>query len=161
MFLLLPGKNGVYIIGENIASAADRENHMKKTTEESKLHIPEILAPAGTEEAMRAAVNAGCDAVYLGGTLFSARAFAGNFDQEAILRTLDYCHLFGVRVYMTVNTLLKEDEICVLAEYMQPFYQAGLDGVIVQDVGVIRVLAREFPDLPLHGSTQMSVASSC
>ena len=131
-----------------------------RSTEKTKLHIPEILAPAGTEEAMKAAVNAGCDAVYLGGTLFSARAFAGNFDREAVIRTLDYCHLFGVNIYMTVNTLLKEDEIGRLAEYMQPFYKAGLDGVIVQDVGVIRVLKREFPDLPLHGSTQMSIASA-
>ena len=124
------------------------------------LRRPEILAPAGTEEAMKAAVNAGCDAVYLGGNLFSARAFAGNFDEEAVLRTLDHCHLFGVKVYMTVNTLLKEEEIQVLAEYMRPFYREGLDGVIVQDPGVVRVLRREFPDLHLHGSTQMSIASA-
>lgn len=124
------------------------------------LRTPEILAPAGTEEAMKAAVNAGCDAVYLGGNLFSARAFAGNFDEEAVLRTLDHCHLFGVKVYMTVNTLLKDEETQVLAEYMRPFYQAGLDGVIVQDPGVVRILRREFPDLHLHGSTQMSIASA-
>ena len=122
-------------------------------------NVPEILAPAGTEQAMRAAVNAGCDAVYLGGDLFGARAYAGNFDRPALLRTLDHCHLFGVKVYMTVNTLLKESEISQLKDFMDPYYRAGLDGVIVQDVGVIRVLREEFADLPLHGSTQMSISS--
>ena len=121
--------------------------------------VPEILAPAGTVEAMRAAVNAGCDAVYLGGTLFGARAYAGNFDEPALLQTLDFCHLFGVKVYMTVNTLLKESEISGLRSFMDPYYRAGLDGVIVQDAGVIRVLRDSFPDLPLHGSTQMSICS--
>ena len=108
---------------------------------------------------MKAAVNAGCDAVYLGGDLFSARAFAGNFDQRTLLRTIDYCHFFGVRVYMTVNTLLKETEILELSAYMKPYYFAGLDGVIVQDTGVARVLKQEFPELYLHGSTQMSISS--
>ena len=125
----------------------------------SQLHIPEILAPAGTKDAMKAAVNAGCDAVYLGGDLFSARAFAGNFDQSTLLHTIDYCHFFGVRVYMTVNTLLKETEIRELAAYMKPYYLAGLDGVIVQDTGVAHVLKQEYPKLHLHGSTQMSISS--
>ena len=120
---------------------------------------PEILAPCGTPEAVTAAVNAGCDAVYLGGDLFSARAFAGNFDTRQMVETIDFCHLFGVKVYMTVNTLLKEPEISRLTEYMRPFYEAGLDGVIVQDVGVVRVLKNEFPDMPLHASTQMSISS--
>lgn len=123
--------------------------------------IPEILSPAGTEEALHAAVHAGCDAVYLGGTLFGARAYAGNFDQEALLRAIDYCHLFGVRVYMTVNTLLKESEIAQLPAYMEPFYLAGIDGIIVQDTGVIRLLREVYPDLPLHASTQMSISSAC
>ena len=127
-----------------------------------KLNIaapPEVLAPCGTYEAMTAAVNAGSDAIYLGGHLFSARAFAGNFDTEHMIAAIDFCHLFGVKVYMTVNTLLKEDEISRLAEYMKPFYEVGLDGVIVQDVGVVRVLKNEFPDMPLHASTQMSISS--
>lgn len=127
-----------------------------------KLNIaapPEILAPCGTYEAMQAAVNAGCDAIYLGGNLFSARAFAGNFDTENMIAAIDFCHLFGVKVYMTVNTLLKENEISQLTEYMKPFYDTGLDGVIVQDVGVVRVLKNEFPDMPLHASTQMSISS--
>lgn len=122
--------------------------------------VPEILAPAGTVEAMRAAVNAGCDAVYLGGASFGARAYAGNFDEQALLQTLDFCHLFGAKVYMTVNTLLKESEISQLKDFMEPYYRAGLDGVIIQDVGVIRILRDAFPDLALHGSTQMSISSA-
>ncbi len=120
---------------------------------------PEILAPAGTWEALDAAVKAGADAVYVGGSQFSARAYAGNFDQEELLKAIDYCHLFGVKLYMAVNTLLKPDEIPNLAEYIRPFYQAGVDGIIVQDVGVIQILSKTFPDLPLHGSTQMSISS--
>ena len=123
--------------------------------------VPEILAPAGSWEAMEAAVNAGCDAVYLGGQLFSARAFAGNFGTEELVRAIDYCHLFGVKVYMTVNTLMKEPELLQLASYMAPFYEAGLDGVILQDMGVLRMLRECFPELPLHASTQMSISSAC
>ena len=121
---------------------------------------PEILAPAGTFEALKAAVSAGADAVYVGGSMFSARAFAGNFDKEELLRAIDYCHFFDVKIYLAVNTLLKEDEIQSLAGYIEPFYKEGIDAVIVQDMGVSSVLARSFPDLPLHASTQMSVTSS-
>lgn len=130
------------------------------TNTPGKQNIPEILAPAGTPQALYAAVNAGCDAVYLGGDLFSARAYAGNFSTEEMVNCIEYCHLFGIRVYMTVNTLLKEQEIPLLEPYMRPFYETGLDGVIVQDMGVVRVLSRAFPDLPLHASTQMSITSS-
>ena len=121
---------------------------------------PEILAPAGTYEAMEAAVKAGCDAVYAGGSLFSARAYAGNFDETSFLEMIDYCHLFGVKVYMTLNTLLKEEELKQLPSYIKPYYQAGLDAVLVQDMGVFRVLHENFPDLPIHASTQMSIAST-
>ncbi len=122
----------------------------------------EILAPAGTYEAMEAAVKAGCDAVYAGGSLFSARAYAGNFDEEAFLKALDYCHLHGVKVYMTINTLLKEDELNGgnLVQYLMPYYKAGLDAVLVQDFGVLKILKDNFPDLPIHASTQMSICSS-
>ena len=120
---------------------------------------PEILAPAGTPVALEAAIKAGADAVYLGGSLFSARAFAGNFDQEELLKAIDDCHLFGVKLYMTVNTLMKEKEMSGLISYMEPYYRAGLDGVIVQDVGVAKVLGEQFPDLGLHASTQMSISS--
>ena len=122
--------------------------------------IPEILAPAGTYEAMEAAVKAGCDAVYAGGSFFSARAYAGNFDQESFLKAIDECHFFGVRVYMTVNTLLKEEETEQLVSYVRPYYEAGLDGVLVQDMGVYEILRQAFPDLPLHVSTQMSISSA-
>lgn len=121
---------------------------------------PEILAPAGTPAALSAAIRAGADAVYLGGSLFSARAFAGNFNQDELLKAIEDCHLFGVKLYMTVNTLMKEKEMANLVSYMKPFYKAGLDGVIVQDVGCAKVLREEFPELALHASTQMSISSS-
>ena len=119
--------------------------------------MPEILSPAGTFDALKAAVNAGCDAVYMGGDLFSARAYAGNFGKEEMVRAIDYCHLFGVKAYMTVNILLKESEIHVLREYMQPYYEAGLDGVIVQDPGVFRVLKENFPDMALHARFKLAL----
>lgn len=124
------------------------------------LNKPEILAPAGTAEAVRAAVNAGADAVYAGGNMFSARAFAGNFDTNELLDTIDYCHIHNVKLYMAVNTLLKNNELSMLTDYMEPFVRQGLDGVIIQDMGVFRVLKEAYPDLPLHGSTQMSITSS-
>lgn len=114
---------------------------------------------------MEAAVKAGCDAVYAGGSLFSARAYAGNLDQEHLLKAIDHCHLFGVKLYMTVNTLLKDTELTgrdgesELVRYMEPYYKAGLDAVLVQDMGVFRILKEAFPDLPLHASTQMSISS--
>lgn len=123
------------------------------------LNKTEILAPAGNSDAVRAAVNAGADAVYLGGSLFSARAFAGNFNEEELLSTIDFCHIYDVKVYMAINTLLKNEEIKRLPEYVEPYYRYGVDGIIVQDVGVVSVLSECFPDLPLHGSTQMSVSS--
>ena len=130
---------------------------------------PEILAPAGTYEAMEAAVKAGCNAVYAGGSFFSARAYAGNFDEASFIQAIDYCHLHGVKVYMTVNTLLKDAELSGeegefpgerLVRYLTPYYHAGLDAVLVQDMGVLKVLRENFPDLPVHASTQMSVSSS-
>ena len=124
------------------------------------LNKTEILAPAGNTEAVRAAVNAYADAVYLGGSMFSARAFAGNFDEKELLDTIDYCHRFGVKVYMAINTLLKNEEIQRLPSYVEPYYRQGVDGIIVQDMGVVSVLGKSFPDLPLHGSTQLSVSSS-
>ena len=121
---------------------------------------PELLAPAGNFDSLKAAAAAGADAVYLGGDMFSARAFAGNFDTEELLRAIDLCHIFDVKIYLAVNTLLKDDEIQGLPEYIAPFYKEGIDGVIVQDIGAAALLLREFPALPLHASTQMSVSSS-
>lgn len=118
----------------------------------------ELLAPAGSYESLRAAVNAGADAVYIGGNRFGARAYADNPDEDALLDGLKYCHLHGKKLYMTVNTLLKEEELeQELYSYLLPYYQAGLDGVIVQDFGVMQYLAEHFPQLPVHASTQMTV----
>lgn len=120
----------------------------------------ELLAPAGNYEAFLGAVNAGADAVYLGGQRFGARAYADNFDTEQILRALHVAHFYGKKIYLTVNTLLKEREIAELSSYLAPFYEAGLDGVIVQDFGVFRHIREQFPQLPLHVSTQMTVTGA-
>lgn len=121
---------------------------------------PEILAPAGSMESLYAAVNAGCDAVYMGGSMFGARAYADNPDSENLLYAIDYCHVHGVKLYLTVNTLLKEDEILdSLYNYMLPYYKAGLDAAIVQDTGVIYMLRQWFPRLALHASTQMALVT--
>ncbi|MBR1691747.1 MAG: U32 family peptidase, partial [Lachnospiraceae bacterium] len=120
----------------------------------------ELLAPAGNMECLRTAINAGADAIYIGGDRFGARAYAENFDQEALCEALDYAHLFGRRVYLTLNTLLKEEELLQIPSYVSPFYEAGLDGVIVQDFGVVRILKKYFADLKLHASTQMTVTGA-
>ena len=118
----------------------------------------ELLAPGGSMEGIRAAVNAGADAVYAGGRLFGARADARNPETEELLEAIDYCHLHGVKLYLTVNTLLKEDELSLrLPEYLAPIYEHGVDAVLVQDFGVFRFLRKIFPGLPLHASTQMTV----
>lgn len=119
----------------------------------------ELLAPAGSFESMKAAVAAGADAVYMGGTRFGARAYADNPDQDRLLEAIDYVHLHGRRLYMTVNTLFKEQELGELYEYMLPYYEAGLDGVIVQDLGALAFMKEHFPGLELHGSTQMTITS--
>lgn len=121
--------------------------------------IPEILAPAGSMEALRAAVAAGADAVYLGGNRFGARAYADNFNQETLIEGIEYCHIYGVKVYLTINTLFRNEEINALYDYLLPYYQAGLDAVIVQDYGVVELVHRFFPDLPIHGSTQMTITT--
>ena len=118
---------------------------------------PEILAPAGSFESVKAAVLAKADAIYLGGSKFGARAYATNFDEEQLLKAIDYAHIHGVRVYLTVNTLLKNQEIDQVIPYLLPFYKEGLDGVIVQDVGVARIIKQYLKDLPIHGSTQMTI----
>ncbi len=117
----------------------------------------ELLAPAGSYEGFLGAVNAGADAVYLGGQQFGARAYADNFTAEEIVRALRVAHFYGKKIYLTVNTLLKEREMASLDEYLTPFYEAGLDGVIVQDFGVFCHIREHFPGLPLHVSTQMTV----
>lgn len=119
--------------------------------------IIEILAPAGSYTAFRAALRAGADAVYAGGNRFGARAFADNFSETEMIRAIHEAHFFGRRLYMTVNTLLKESEIDSLHEYLLPYYKNGLDAVIVQDFGVAEYVKNHFPDLEIHASTQMTV----
>lgn len=117
----------------------------------------ELLAPAGDMTCFKAAIAAGADAVYLGGEEYGARAYASNFTGEELCEAIRYAHLFGVKVYLTVNTLVKERELEGICRFLTPFYQAGLDGVIVQDFGVLKIIREHFPDLELHGSTQMCV----
>ena len=118
----------------------------------------ELLAPAGSYESMTAAVAAGADAVYLGGQLFGARAYAENLDMEQLKRAIDYVHIHGRALYLTVNTLLKEEELEEkLYQYLLPLYREGLDAVIVQDMGVLALVREAFPKLPIHASTQMSL----
>ncbi|MBQ2320779.1 MAG: U32 family peptidase [Lachnospiraceae bacterium] len=122
------------------------------------IKLPEVLAPAGSLEGLYAAVNAGCDAVYIGGSRFGARAYADNPGEDDMIKAIEYCHLHGVKIYMTVNTLLKEMELFNgLYNYMKPYYEAGLDAAIVQDTGVMLMLHKWFPDLELHASTQMTI----
>lgn len=117
----------------------------------------ELLAPAGNYEAFLGAVNAGADAVYLGGEKFGARAYAQNFTGEEICRAIHTAHFMGRKIYLTVNTLIKDTEFTELYSYLRPFYEAGLDGAIVQDLGALRYIRACFPDLALHASTQMTV----
>lgn len=120
----------------------------------------ELLAPAGSLEICKAVLAAGADAVYLGGEKYGARAFAKNFTRDDILEALDYAHLYGRKIFLTVNTLLKNREIGrELYDYLEPFYLHGLDAIIVQDYGVFQFVRRNFPDLPVHVSTQMSVSN--
>ena len=120
-------------------------------------HQTELLAPAGSLESLRAAVNAGADAVYIGGSRFGARAYADNPEEKELCEGIRFAHLHGCDLYLTVNTLLKENELEELGAYLKPYYESGLDGVIVQDLGVFAYLREAFPDLPLHASTQMTV----
>lgn len=118
----------------------------------------ELLSPAGSYEGFEAAIGAGADAVYVGGAAFGARAYARNFSREELVRAIRTAHIHGKKLYLTVNTLLKNRELTgELYDYLLPYYEAGLDAVIVQDFGVMRYLQRNFPDLPIHASTQMTV----
>ncbi|MCI5621507.1 MAG: U32 family peptidase [Lachnospiraceae bacterium] len=119
----------------------------------------ELLAPAGSLETLKAVICAGADAVYLGGTMFGARAYANNFTKEELLEGIAYGHIHGRKIFLAVNTLLKEQELeTELYDYLCPFYEAGIDGVIVQDMGVVDFIFQHFPGLPIHSSTQMTVA---
>ncbi|MFT5874305.1 MAG: putative protease, partial [Clostridium sp.] len=117
----------------------------------------ELLAPAGSMESVYAAVQMGADAVYLGGSKFSARAYAFNFDDEKLVIAVDYCHIYGVRVYVTLNTLVKYNELKEIMEYVGFLYSVGVDALIVQDTGLIYLIKNNFPEFELHASTQMTI----
>ena len=120
----------------------------------------EILAPAGSYEIFKAVLNAGADAVYVGGNRFGARAYANNFSEEELLRAIDEAHIHGRKLYLTVNTLMKEEELeKELYPYLLPYYRQGLDAVIVQDIGVFSYIREAFPGLDIHTSTQMTICN--
>lgn len=134
-----------------------KENLYCGSAHSSKRQAAEVLAPAGSLEIFKAVLAAGADAVYLGGNRFGARAYAGNLSDEEILEAIDYAHIHGRKMYLTVNTLVKNSELAGLYDYIKPFYEAGLDAVIVQDNGVMSMIDRCFPGLDIHASTQMTV----
>ncbi|MBR1368203.1 hypothetical protein RJ53_01315 [Methanocalculus chunghsingensis] len=127
---------------------------------ERRTDIPELLAPAGSREAFEAAVAAGADAVYLSGTRFGARAYATNFDDDALREVISDAHGRGIRVYVTANTLLSDDEIPDVGDYLLYLYRIGTDAILVQDQGVLRIARIMLPDLLLHASTQMTIHST-
>lgn len=117
----------------------------------------ELLAPAGNTDSLKAAVMAGCDAVYLGGVLFGARAFAGNFTNEEIVYAINYAHLYGVKVYVTINTIIYDSEVERFLDYVRFLHKNNVDAVIIQDIGMFDLLRKKFPNLELHASTQMNI----
>ena len=120
----------------------------------------ELLAPAGSLEILKGVIESGADAVYVGGSMFGARAYANNFTEEELLEAIDFAHLRGVKVYLTVNTLIKNSEFSKLYDYLLPYYKRGLDAVIVQDIGVVKAIHEYFPSLEIHTSTQMTVTGA-
>lgn len=119
----------------------------------------ELLAPAGNSCAFYGAVNAGADAIYMGGNRFGARAYADNFSTEELLKCIRYAHLLNRKVYLTVNTLIKDKEFKELKDYLLPLYEAQVDGIIVQDLGALQFIKETFPEMELHASTQMTLCS--
>ena len=122
--------------------------------------LPELLAPAGDFECLVAAVKGGADAIYIGGKMFSARAFAKNFDIDEIKRAVSYCHLHGVKLYVTMNILIYDSELPEALAFARELYRVGVDALIIADIGLISAIRREIPDFELHASTQMSVNNS-
>ena len=120
----------------------------------------ELLAPAGNLEIFKGVIESGADAVYVGGSMFGARAYANNFTEEELLEAIDFAHLRGVKVYLTVNTLIKNSELSKLYDYLLVYYKRGLDAVIVQDIGVVKAIHEYFPSLEIHTSTQMTVTGA-
>ena len=117
---------------------------------------PELLSPAGDMETLIIAINSGADAVYVGGESFSARAFARNFDRDEMLEAVKYCHLYGKKIYVAVNTIIFENEIEKCLDYLKFLYEINVDAVIMQDIGMISLVHKLIPDLEIHSSTQLN-----
>ncbi len=121
------------------------------------MSVPEILAPAGSPESLLAALRCGADAVYVGGKQFSARQSAANFDLDELKQAADLCHLYGAKLYLTVNTVLLDEEMSAFSEYIESAARIGVDACIVQDVGAAACIRKIVPQMPLHASTQMTI----
>ena len=117
----------------------------------------ELLSPAGNMESLKAAILAGCDAVYLGGKLFGARAFSNNFNDKELIEAINYAHIYGVKVYVTVNTLIYEREVDNFMKYVDFLYRNNVDALIIQDIGMMDLIRKTYPTLELHASTQMHI----
>lgn len=122
-----------------------------------ELKKPELLSPVGNFESLKSAILAGCDAVYLGGKLFGARAFSNNFSNDELIEAIKYAHLYGVKVYVTVNTLIYEHEVDKFMEYIDFLYKNNVDALIIQDIGMMNLIRKVYPLLELHASTQMHI----
>ncbi|WP_346898131.1 U32 family peptidase [Clostridium sp. UBA7503] len=117
----------------------------------------ELLAPGGSKESIYAAVQGGADAIYMGGSKFSARAYANNFNEEELVEVVNYCHLYNVKVYIAFNTVIKEDELDEALEYGKFLYKIGVDAIITQDMGLFKIIKEAIPDFEIHASTQMTI----
>ena len=117
----------------------------------------ELLSPAGDIEKLKIAVQNGADAIYMAGKKFGARAFSKNFEDDEILEAIKYCHLYGVKLYITINTIVYEDEVEEFIDYVEFLYKNNVDAVIIQDLGMADLIHKKFPDLTLHASTQMNI----
>ena len=119
--------------------------------------MTELLAPAGNMEALKAAIANGCDAVYLGMQKFGARAYSSNFDEESLKEAVEYAHLRDVKIYVTMNTIVFEDELEDMTDQLRRLNETGVDGVIVQDLAVFDYIVKNFEDMEAHCSTQMGI----
>ena len=122
--------------------------------------MKELLIPAGNMECLKIAIHSGADAVYLGGKKFGARAYANNFTDEELVEAIKYAHIYGVKIHVTVNTMMHEDELYDALEYLRFLYENGVDAVIVQDIGLISLARKYLPNLPIHASTQVHNTNS-
>ena len=146
--------------GSKRAGSKRQDRHVPTVSEGAEIKIPELLAPAGSPKALHAAVCAGADAVYLSGQNFGARRFAANFSGDELKDAVEYCHTRGVRVYVTLNTLISDEEMPRALSEMMYYYSIGADAVLVQDLGLLKAATECFPDLALHASTQMTINST-